>query len=120
MCFLSTYCVLGPVPGSGVQSSMCCDPHPPTTAPVFPKWSLHPTGGQKDLLAACREAEAGGRKSRPETRQPAPNPNLDSWEKAGSMGWSWGPGKPRRLEGGASVPCLEEEVSVPSAWGGGY
>lgn len=83
MCFLSTYCVLGPVLRSGVQSSMCCDRPPDTTAPVFPKWSLHPTEGQKDLSwQLCREAEAGGRKRQARDSQPAPNPSLsDSWEK---------------------------------------
>lgn len=118
MCFLSTCFVLGPVSGSGTQGSMCCGPRPPTTAPESsPSGACIQQGARKTSWQLCREAEAGGRKSRPETRQPAPNPDLDNWEKAGSMGWSWGHGKPRCLEGGASVPRPEEKVSVPSAWG---
>lgn len=78
---------------------------------------------QKDPLAAVqrgcsRKAEAGCRKSRPETRQPAPSPNLDSWEDAGSMGPSWGPGKPRHL----AWLCLGASPvgggDCTSAWGG--
>ena len=105
---------------------VCCGPCPLRDATLSPpsEWSLDPAVGQNDPLAAVqrgcsRKGEAGRRKSRPETRQPAPSPNLDSREDAGSMGQSWGPGKPRHL----AWLCLGAPPirggDCTSAWGGG-
>lgn len=93
MCFLSTYFVLGPVSGSGVQSSMCCDPRPPSTAPESSPVEPASNRGPERPLGSCTErlrleaGRAGQRlSSLPQTPTLTTGKRQEAWAGHGDLG----------------------------------